>query len=221
MRLFRLALWCPALVLSTFVCACLISQPVAAQKSANDYKLQLTPFVGYRFGGTFKDKDTDEEYDLNDNSSVGLIINFPSRGNTEWEIYYSEQSTEVKTGSLFQGATLLDMDVQYLQLGGTYLFDRSKQAQPYFVATAGIARMDPSGADTSADTFFSFAVGGGWKYFPDSRIGIRLDGRFIGTLIDSNSSIFCQSGQGGSCVINTSGSILYQFEMQAGVIFRF
>jgi opacity protein-like surface antigen len=221
MRKFRLALWYPALVISAFICACLMPQPAVAKKNASDYKFQLTPFVGYRFGGTFNDKDTDEEYELNDNPSVGLIINFPSKGNTEWEIYYSEQSTEVKTGDLFQGTALLDMDVQYLQLGGTYLFDRSRKVQPYFVATAGIARMDPSGADTSSDTFFSFAVGGGWKYFPDSRIGIRLDGRFIGTFIDSNSNIFCQSGQGGSCVINTSGSILYQFEMQAGVIFRF
>jgi opacity protein-like surface antigen len=210
------------LVSGLILCLNLLPGLAVAAKTAADYKLQLTPFVGYRLGGTFTDKDTDEEYKLENNPSAGLIINFPSKGNTEWEIYYSKQATEVRASGFVAGENTLDMDVQYLMLGGTYLFDRSNQALPYFVATVGMAHMDPGGVNTQADTFFAFSAGGGWKYFPDKRIGLRLDGRFIGTFINSNSSIFCQSGQSGSaCVINTSGDILYQFELQAGVVFRF
>ncbi len=113
------------------------------------------------------------------------------------------------------------MDVQYLHLGGTYLFDRSGESQPYFVATIGATRRVPSCIYTSSATFFSFAAGGGYKYFPDKHLGFRLDGRFIGTFIDSSSNIFCQSDQGGICIINTAGKILYQFEIFAGVVFRF
>jgi hypothetical protein len=218
---FRSNFLCPALLVCALTFACLLPAQAVAQKTAKDFKVQITPFVGYRFGGTFKDDDTEEEYDLDDNSSAGLIINFPSKANTEWEIYYSKQSTEIKTGDLFLGTTVVDMDVEYLHLGGTYLFERSGESQPYFVATIGATRMEPSGFDTSSETFFSFAAGGGYKYFPDKHFGLRLDGRFIGTFIDSNSKIFCQSNQGGTCVINTTGKILYQFELQAGVVFRF
>jgi len=201
---------------------CLLPQLAMAENTAKDYKLQLTPFAGYRFGGTFEDQDTEEDYELENNPSVGLIVNFPSQYNTEWEIYYSEQATEVRSSGFIVGENTVDLDVQYLQVGGTYLFDRNNQAQPYFVATIGLTRIDPQAVGTQSDTFFSFSAGGGWKYFPDSRIGMRLEGRFLGTLIDNNSNIFCQSGQSGSsCVINTSGKILYQFELQAGLIFRF
>jgi hypothetical protein len=221
MHPFRIAFLCPLLVMSAFIFACLVPVQAVAQKKTNDFKVQITPFVGYRLGGTFKDDDTEEEYDLDNNSSAGLIVNFPAEANTEWEIYYSKQSTEIKTGDLFLGTRLIDMDVEYLHLGGTYLFDRSDESQPYFVATIGATRMEPSGFDTSSETFFSFAAGGGYKYFPDKHLGFRLDGRFIGTFIDSESNIFCQSDRGGTCVINTTGKVLYQFEMLAGVVFRF
>jgi hypothetical protein len=195
---------------------------MSADAAERSYNFQLTPFAGYRFGGTFEDKETETDYDLNSSPSFGLILNFPSRGNTEWEIYYSKQSTEVDIAGFVPGENALDMDVEYLQVGGTYLFEQSKIAVPYFVATAGVAKMSPDGANTKSDTFFSVGVGGGWKYFPASRVGLRLDGRFIGTFVDSNSQIFCGSGpEGGGCAISTSGKLLYQFELQAGVVFRF
>jgi len=194
----------------------------AVDAQENQYRFQLTPFAGYRFGGTFEDSETEVEYELDDSPSFGLILNFPSKGNTEWEIYYSKQSTEVDVAGFVPGENALDMDVEYLQVGGTYLFEQSKNTAPYFVATAGVAKMDPDGANTKSDTFFSVGVGGGWKYFPASRVGLRLDGRFIGTFVDSNSRIFCQSGAaGGECAVSTSGKLLYQFELQGGVVFRF
>jgi opacity protein-like surface antigen len=209
-------------VLAILLATGLLILPTVTYSQEKEYKFQLTPFAGYRFGGTFEDRDTGQEYELSNNPSYGLILNFPSRAPTEWEIYYSRQTTELDVAGFVQGENVVDMQVDYLQLGGTYLFDGSKSAVPYFVATAGLTRMDPDAAGTKSDTFFSFGVGGGWKYFPASRVGLRLDGRLLGTFVDSNSSIFCQSGQSGAnCVINTSGKILYQFELQAGIIFRF
>jgi hypothetical protein len=218
---------CSAIWVSLFllvISLALVTDAEAARerKKRTVYKLELTPFVGYRAFGSFEDDETGEDYDLENDSSLGFIINFPAQRNTEWEIYYSKQSTEIKTGDLLQKSSVIDVDVEYLQLGGTYLFDREPAGQPYFVATIGAARFDPSGAGTSSDTFFSFAAGGGWKYFPDKRVGLRLDGRFIGTLIDSDTDIFCQSGaQGGQCLVSTKGDVLWQFELQAGVVFRF
>jgi opacity protein-like surface antigen len=205
----------------------LLSLPLATfaadnRSSATSSLFQLTPFAGYRFGGTFEDEETNQEYDLDDSPSYGVILNFPSRGNTEWEIYYSKQATSLDNAGFIASDTELDVDVEYLQAGGTYLFEQTAQALPYFVATAGATKISPDGPGAKSDTFFSFGVGGGWKFFPASRIGLRLDGRFLGTFVDSNSKIFCGSGPaGGTCAISTVGKLLYQFELQAGVIFRF
>jgi hypothetical protein len=186
------------------------------------YRFQLTPFAGYRFGGTFEDKETNEEYKIDNDLSYGLAVNFPSQGNTEWEIYYSKQSSEVDAAGFVSNGNPIDIDVEYLQIGGTYLFDESKSAVPYFVATLGGAKISPDGINAKSDTFLAFGVGGGWKFFPSKRLGLRLDGRVLGTFVDSDSKIFCQSGAaGGSCLISTSGKLLYQFELQAGVVLRF
>ena len=120
------------------------------------------------------------------------------------------------------GDQKFDLDVNYLQVGGTYLFENNGVSIPYFVATVGATYMKPDAEGTKSDTFLSFGVGGGWKFFPAKRVGLRLDGRFLGTFVDSNSKIFCGSGSsGGGCAITTTGKLLYQFELQAGVTFRF
>ena len=186
------------------------------------YVLQMTPFAGYRFGGTFEDRTTGAEYKLDNNLSYGLTVNFPSRANTEWEIYLSRQATNLDNAGFVANPEPIDVNVDYLQIGGTYLFPATATAVPYFVATVGATRIDPDGINSKSDTFFSFGVGGGWKYFPSRRIGLRLDGRLLGTFVSSDSRIFCQSGPaGGSCAISTLGNVLYQFEAQLGVVFRF
>jgi opacity protein-like surface antigen len=202
-------------------CAFLLGTSVAYADSSA-YGVQVTPFAGYRFGGEFEDKDSGETFELDDDSSYGLSINFPYTDLTEWEIYYSQQSTSVDAAGFSVTDNRFDLDIDYLQIGGTYLFEETPAAVPYFVATVGITRIDPDLEDTSSDSFFSFGVGGGWKFFPASRVGLRLDGRFLGTFIDSDSKIFCQSDEtGGGCAVALKGDLLYQFEIQAGLVVRF
>jgi hypothetical protein len=204
-----------------FACFCVLLASVAhAEGSAPG--IQLTPFAGYRFGGEFEDKESGETFELDDDASYGLIFNYPYTDFTEWEIYYSQQSTSVDAAGFTNTDNRFDLDVDYLQIGGTYLFEESRAAVPYFVATVGVTKIDPDLEGTSSDNFLSFGVGGGWKFFPASRIGLRLDGRFLGTFIDSDSNVFCQSGQeGGGCAVALKGDLMYQFEVQAGAVIRF
>jgi len=208
--------WCLAGILVVQSCVS------AAQAAEQLHNFQLTPFAGYRFGGEFEEEDSDETFELDDASSFGLIINFPYTSYTEWEIYYSQQSTSVDAAGFQNTDDRFDLDVDYLQIGGTYLFEQTGPALPYFVATIGATNIDPDLAGTSSDNFLSFGVGGGWKFFPDSRVGFRLDGRFLGTFIDSDSKVFCQSNElGGNCAIAVKGDLMYQFEIQSGIVIRF
>lgn len=183
-------------------------------------RFELTPFAGYRIGGTFSDEATDETLELNDSGAFGVIVNLRESPNTEWEVMYSHQDTAIDIDAA-GGPAAIDMTVDYLQIGGTYLGSGTR-ARPYMVATLGLAHLDPGAAGLPSDTFFAFTVGGGWKILSTERIGLRLEGRFYGTVIDSDSKIFCGSGPaGGGCLINTQAEVLWQFEMSAGLIFRF
>jgi len=181
----------------------------------------LTPYAGFRVSGDLEDDDTDSNFSLDDSSAYGLTLSIPWTPNTELEFWYSHQSTDVDL-SAAGGSRDTDLDLDYLHLGGTVLFEPQKYAVPFFVFTLGATRADSSAPEAKSDTFPSFSVGGGWQFFPEKRLGLRLEGRAIGTLVDSNSKVFCGVDPSGSgCLINLSGDMLWQFELMAGAIFRF
>jgi hypothetical protein len=189
---------------------------------ANDRVLryEITPFAGYRFGGSFEDDETGEEYDLDDDAAYGLIVNLAAEANTQWEFGWSRSETAVDVPSVNGSAGKLDLDIDYFQAGGTYLWD-GKRAQPFMVATLGAAHLNPSGSGDS-ETYFAFSIGGGWRLFPTERFGVRVEGRFYGTVLDSDSDVFCRTGpDNNQCLIESSAEILWQWQMFAGASFRF
>jgi hypothetical protein len=219
-RLGGLKLTARAKLLQLMLGVLLLSLMPQVGWTQNSSTLQITPFAGIRFGGTVDGYDEfgdARQVELDDSPSLGVIVNWPSVGPTEWEVYASHQSTDYAVTPAPGDTGKLELS--YLQLGGTYLFEEAGPSQPYFVATAGLTHAKAT--NYGSDNYFSFAAGGGWKFFPAKRVGLRLDGRFIGTLISSNSAIFCQGSGGATCAVNVSGKVLWQFEMQAGVVFRF
>lgn len=200
------------------VACLLLSAPAAAQERL-DY--EFTPYAAYRIGGDFEDDDTGEEFDLDDSNAFGLILNIRAKPQGQWEILYAKQSTELDTGGTLVGAPSIDLDVEYLQIGGSYLFDTDK-VQPFIALTLGVTHFDPQFADLDSENYFSASFGGGIKLNPEGRIGARLEGRVYSTFLDTSSDIFCSSNFGvGECLIRTEGTTLNQWEARAGLVFRF
>lgn len=184
--------------------------------------VELTPYGAYRLGGTFDVADTETTYDLADASSYGLIVNFRHQGNTQWEILYSHQQTDAEFSDSSSGNALVDVDIDVLQGGGTYQGD-GDTVRPYLTLTAGGTRIGTSTAGTSkSDTFWSASIGVGLQIRPTERIGLRLEARAYGTLLDADSDIFCQTGPDQNiCAVQIHGTLLKQFETLAGIVFRF
>lgn len=181
---------------------------------------EITPFAGYRVGGSFEDDATGERYDVDDDSAWGLLVNVRAEANTQWEFGWSRSETEVQVPAAGGGKDKLGLDIDYFQAGGTYLWD-GERAQPFMVATIGAAYLDPDGGG-DAETYFAFSIGGGWRLFPTQRIGLRLEGRFYGTVLDSDSDIFCSTGPAqNQCLIQSQGEVLWQWQMLAGATVRF
>ena len=197
--------------------------PARAQQDAAAF--ELTPFAGYRFGGTFEIEDSPESYDIQDSSSYGVILNFPHRANTRWEVLYSRQSTEAEFSDPASGNALLDVDSQKLEIGGTYQFDSDdmgESVQPYLAATIGGTHVRASANGSESDTFWSGSLGLGILVAPNARVGLRLEARGHFTFTNSSSNLLCVvSPDLNACAIEVTGDVLTQFETFAGVVVRF
>jgi len=200
-----------------FLCSGLTQEATADPIS----QFELTPFVGYRVGGSIEDETTGKSIDLNNNGSYGLIFNIRQKANTQYEFGWSHQDTSVDQSDLNGNPAKLKLAIDIFQIGGTYLWD-GDLARPFLVATIGAANYRPRSGDGNSDTFFAFIIGGGWKLWPTRRFGLRLEGRYYGTLLDSNTNIFCSSAPNNSgCLIQTRGKLLSQWEISAGAALRF
>ncbi|MFQ5566758.1 MAG: outer membrane protein [Woeseia sp.] len=203
-----------------FGIAALFIVPVAAAQEKT-YRFAWTPFAGYAFGGAFDDVNGIDSLDLEDDANLGLILDIRDTANTQWEILYSRQVTAADTTSLPVSSSSFDVDVHYVQAGGTYQ-GGGDHARPYLAATIGATHFDPGLSGSDSETFFSFSIGLGLQFRPDDGLGFRLEARAFGTVLESNSNIFCETGPAANiCAITTEGSVLWQLATFAGLVIRF
>jgi len=189
------------------------SLPVAAAPFA----FEITPSVGFRLFGEFEDPATADSVDIDESAAFSLAFDIEFSADEAWQLFYSRQSTEVSDVN-----PALDLDVEYLQIGGVAEFPlEGNMFIPYAVGTVGAARFSPGGS-LDDETKFAFTLGGGWKYYFNDHFGLRFEGRGYVSIFDSDSSVFCVSDQGaGTCLLRTSGSLVWQLEAQAGFTYRF
>jgi len=185
------------------------------------FNFELTPYGAYRFGGEFQESDSDLSIDVDSNSSFGVIFNARHSPITQWEILYARQETSADTTGLDSLDSSLDLGIEYLHAGGTYLWD-GDAVRPFLAATLGVTRVEVDNPGFDDDSFFSFALGLGLQVRPTDRLGIRLEARGFGTLLDSDTDIFCQTGPDNNiCAVRIDGTVLWQLETFAGLVFRF
>jgi opacity protein-like surface antigen len=184
-------------------------------------RFSLTPFGGYTFGGEFKDEDGSGTVEVDDAAHFGLIFDIRESPNTQWEIFYARQETEADTSEVSATQPVVDIDVQYLQLGGTYVAD-GHRARPFLAAGIGVTRFDPGPLTFDSENFFSFGIGAGWQLQPTDRLGLRLEGRLLGTFLRSDTALFCETGPDENvCAIEADSEMYWQFQTSLGVVFRF
>lgn len=195
--------------------------PAVADEQPGD--IELTASAAWRFGGSFDAAD-DEELDIEDGGGFALTANFRAEANTQWEVYYSRQSTEFTAGDLFTGTPVVDVDVDYFHGGGTYIV-QGGNVRPYVVMTLGISRFAPDGvanADVDDETFFSASLGAGLRIAAGERMAFRLEGRAFTSFVDSDSRLFCVSGGSENlCLLQADGSTVTQWQASAGLTLKF
>jgi len=195
---------------------------------AQEHTVEITPFGGYRFGGEFDVEPTDPDaadpgrlVKLRDSGSFGVLVDVRHSPITTYQFLYSEQQTEAELNEPDANFSSVDTTIRTLQFGGTYRGD-GDVIQPYLAATIGGTNIRTSANGSQDDTFFSGSLGVGVNIMPSSRFGLRVEARGYGTLTDSDTTLFCQTGPDANvCAVRVEGTILGQFETFAGFTFRF
>lgn len=191
----------------------------AAPSMAQDQgypQFEITPFYGYMAGGEFENPSTNTDRDLDENNDFGVIFNAAVDEWRHYEFLFTSQSTEI------DGPVPIDLDVQYLQIGGTVSNPDAERVIPYFGITVGAARFSPDQSGLDDETKLAFTVGTGVKVPITDHIGVRFDARAFVSLLDTDGNIFCVSdGGGAACAIRTKSDTLLQYHAALGLIVAF
>jgi hypothetical protein len=199
------------------ICLCWAA-PAGAQEKAS--RFEITPYAAYRMGGSFDEKDGAGRVEINDSGAEGILFNIAANPNGQYELIYARQRTDADTSGFFPDDPTIDMDVEYVQFGGTYLFD-GDNTRPFIALTLGVTQFAPALPDTGSESFVSASLGGGIQIRARERLGIRLEARLFTTFVDDSSNIFCVSDGGAGCLVRVDARTLSQWEARAGLVFRF
>lgn len=189
----------------------------SAQEPSQDYSsFEITPLLGYMAGGEFEDPVTNTDRDLDAHHSFGVIFNAAVDQWRHYELLYTRQNTRV------DGAAPMDLDVEYLQIGGTVSYQDAERVIPYFGLMVGAARFSPGQSGFDDETKLAFSVAGGFKVPITEHIGVRFDARAFVTLFDTDGNIFCVSDSGGgACAIRAKSDTFLQYSAGLGLIIGF
>jgi len=196
--------------------ALLVLIPAAARAERG---FEITPFAGFRFGGSFEDNTTGTDFKVGETGSFGLILGLRDTPETHYELFYSFQRTDLRGSGTFGGAPLFDLDIHYLHLGGTYEFPGERKVVPFISGGLGVTFLVPTGAGLDSSTNFSLSLGGGAKIPVTGKVGLRFEGRGYMTILPDSTEVFCVSSGGAACAIRVTGDVLWQFELLGGIYF--
>ncbi len=180
---------------------------------ARAQSVQITPFVGYAFGGSVRDTVLDESRSFDAALDYGGTLSFPIGESWRFELLYSRQETKLANGL---GPSL---DVTIERYMGGFQEEKGEGNVRWFgTVWFGATRFVPGLGGFDSETKFGAGVGLGVKTFPAKNVGLRLEARGFYTLVKGEGGAFCASG---TCLFAFSGTGLWQGDVSAGLILAF
>jgi opacity protein-like surface antigen len=201
---------------AVWIVAVLAAAASHAALAAEEPRYQFTPFVSYATGDDFEDA-AGAERKADDTSGWGIAIDIGEQPGRYYQFIYAGYDTDIKGG-----ASKIDLDIDYLQIGGTVAWTEAKHFIPYFGLTIGAARFSPNLNGLDDATKFAFSVGAGVRVPIAQNIGLRAEWRTYVTLLGSDSELFCESDNGAAaCDVHVKSNTFLQHSAQLGVTVGF
>lgn len=204
--------------------ATLLHPTSALAERAMDPSFEISVLGGVGFGGQFEVATPPAEFTFQASPLIdGMIAMRPYSDEGRLIIVsYTYQWAEVRVRPAAGGPSLIgDLGIGFLHAGGEVDGRMTKWIHPFFGLTLGATQYTSHEAGFTS-WFFSGGAHGGLKVPFGDHVGLRFQGRYIGTLINSDRQLLCTSGSGGQCVLTLSDAVgAHQGEFSGGVYFRF
>ncbi len=146
--------------------------------------IEITPTVGFRWGGEIRAEETttlDRDADLDEGYSLGLVVDIPVSDRLQIELLADHQRTGLDSGTLFGPSDRqFDLDIDYYHVGALYQW-KTARVTPFVVGSMGLADLQPRDGLNSSTRRFSGSLGGGVKIPFSPNIAIRFEGRAFWT----------------------------------------
>ena len=146
-------------------------------------RFELTPFGGYRWGGTiWADRSNlfGVDADVASNGDYGVNLGIPiGISDMKFELMMNRQDTALQVaGGLFDpDERLADMQITYYHVGLMIPLTTGYSSSPFIVLSSGIANLKPDVRGVTSDNRFSASAGIGVKVPINRNLGLRVEGR--------------------------------------------
>ncbi|MDN3614554.1 MAG: outer membrane beta-barrel protein [Vibrio gallaecicus] len=171
----------------------------------------ITPLVGYTGGGGVEDEDGNS-YDMEGSESFTFAIETPlDKGRIG--LFYSNQQSQLETLNI-------DSSIQYLHFQSSIYYPANEKLSSYLGLGLGVSYVD---VDWAKDKYgFSTSVFGGFEYKLGDNIALNSQLRWLGTVVDNDTSGACTlPTTGQSCIIKFDTDWMNQFQASLGLTFYF
>ena len=194
----------------------------AATIQAQMPNLEITPYVGFRFGGGLKAGTVNQstlpvdELSFSAAPLLGLAANFRLIPGLQLELFGERMASTLESDLSGSPFPPTDYHLWYLHAGVLYEVNKSYQypIRPLVGITAGTTLLDPRN-DAATVARFSVAILLGVKYFPSHKIGLRVHGRLMTTNLFPDDEFYCNDG---TCYRISERTYMTQIDISAGVI---
>jgi hypothetical protein len=187
-----------------------------AAPEARAQSVQIAPFAGYQFGGSFHSPVLLRDFDLESGLSYGGTLDIGISEHFRVEMLYSRQETKLE-GNL-DGGIRPDVNVERY-MGG--IQEEKGEGPSKFFGTflLGVTRFVPGLPGFDSKSRFALGVGLGGKRFLGDHFGLRIEARGFYTFTETDGGVYCNGA--GTCLFVFSGQGLWQGEISGGLILRF
>ncbi|MDF2154227.1 outer membrane beta-barrel protein [Vibrio sp. CAU 1672] len=189
----------------------IIGNILAIISVSTNAQILLTPYLGFTGGGAVEDEEKNT-YNLDPALNLALAVEAPYESG-RLGLFYSHQSTEFET-------IANSADVHYLQLQSSVYYPLDQHWSSYIGLGVGGSYVNADWADKKYG--FSASAFAGMEYELSDNMAITAQIRWLGTVVDNDTSGVCVlPNDGSNCVIKFETDWMNQFQSNIGFTFRF
>lgn len=170
----------------------------------------LTPFVGYTAGGKVEDSQR-QSHAIQGSESYALALEVPYETG-RLGLFYATQRSDIDT--------LNDtIAMHYLHFQSSIYYPADDKLSSYLGLGLGASYAD---ADWVDDKYgFSASIFTGLDYRLSPNIALNTQFRWLGTVVDNDTSTVCTFGDSDRCVIRFQSDWMNQFSANLGLTIQF